>query len=97
LGDIVRHSVPVDRTPKSSLAVGARWYEFGDWGRLGLIPVSDGTDLVLEIREGGVDTLRERLWRRHRKRMVEFLEALDARLKESGPKGSGHSFPDKPV
>lgn len=74
----------VDCTPPSAERSGAFWCALGARAAFGMIPVSDGTELVLEVHPDTLITLRERIFPSVRRSLRRTLEAFARRLEAIG-------------
>jgi hypothetical protein len=82
----------VDSTPVSASELGVVWLDFGKAGRMGLLPVSDGTDIVLQIYASVSQGIWERLFHSTERHLRLFSAAAKHRL-ESAVESPGRHHP----
>lgn len=74
----------IDCTPPSAERSGVFWCALGTRAAFGMIPVSDGTDLVLEVQPDRLTELRERILPTRRRSLRQTLEGFARRLESIG-------------
>lgn len=84
LGAIGAERCIVDCTPPSAERSGVFWCALGARADFGMIPVSDGTDLVLAVQQDTLTLLRERILPTARRSLRHTLEAFARRLEAIG-------------
>ncbi len=78
-----RKSAPENCTPRGSERLGIGWYAAGGSLVCGFLPVSDGTDVVVQWRHGLREWLDQMALRRRHRRFDSFCRLLNQRLEAS--------------
>lgn len=84
LGGVGAGRCILDCTPPSAERSGVFWCSLGGRAAFGMIPVSDGTELVLEVHPDRLTELRERIRPTGRRSLREALDAFAKRLESIG-------------